>query len=189
MSWSQTVARLKDAGVDFAPGLTDDEALRVEERFGFTFPADLRALLHAGLPQGDRFPDWRDGSPEHLEEWLREPLEGILFDVEHSDFWLPEWLPRPDDLAEAFAHVRRMVEAAPRLIPVYGHRMMPDRPSDAGNPVFSVHQTDIICYGRDLEHYVWNEFLRGEEVEFEVPRSWKPIEFWDIARFQEVRWR
>ena len=35
---------------------------------------------------------------------------------------------------------------------------LPDRPREAGNPVFSVYQTDNIYYGRDLFNYFCNEF-------------------------------
>jgi hypothetical protein len=76
--------------------------------------------------------------------------------------------------------------AAPKLIPVFLHRMMPDEPRKAGNPVFSVHQTDIIYYGHDLPDYL--------RQEFQVARWWtrpsepRRIRFWDIERFPEVRW-
>jgi hypothetical protein len=76
-----------------------------------------------------------------------------MFDVEHGDFWLAEWGPRPALLEDAEKIVERLVDQAPRLVPIYGHRMMPDRPQMAGNPVLSVHQTDIIYYGFDLDDY------------------------------------
>ena len=50
------------------------------------------------------------------------------------------------------------VKAAPRLIPVFGHRMMPAEPHQTENPVFSIHQADIICYGFDLADYLRREF-------------------------------
>jgi len=66
--------------------------------------------------------------------------------------------------------------------------MIPDRPHLSGNPVFSVHQTDIICYGTDLRDYFLHEFLC-------VNLGWWPmfddsirrIEFWDLRRFA-TRW-
>ena len=82
--------------------------------------------------------------------------------------------------------VDEWVAAAPRLIPIYGHRMMPDEPQEPGNPVFSVHQTDIIHYGFDLADYLRHEFgLPGREP---WPERVRPIRFWDPDRFQEVRW-
>ncbi len=46
------------------------------------------------------------------------------------------------------------------MIPVFSHRYLPDDPNEAGNPVFSVYQTDIIYYGADLLDYFENEFAQ-----------------------------
>jgi hypothetical protein len=187
--WQMMVEALKQAhGVKFADGLTDDEVRGVELRYGFRFPPDLREFLQAGLPISDGFPDWRNGSPQDLQQWLDTPLDGILFDVQHNGFWLPEWGQRPVESDEAAVVVRQLVKDAPTLIPVCQHRMIPDRPHLAGNPVFSVHQTDIIYYGCDLRDYFLHEFLC-------VNLGWWPmfansirkIEFWDLDRFA-TRW-
>ena len=84
----------------------------------------------------------------------------------------------------------QLIAAAPRLIPVYIHRMMPAEPHLPGNPVFSVHQTDIIVYGTDLRDYLVHEFLmtEDEQGEWTVPEVTRPIAFWDTDRFQDVRW-
>jgi hypothetical protein len=67
--------------------------------------------------------------------------------------------------------------------------MIPDEPSRPGNPVFSVHQTDIIHYGADLRDYLEREFLADKEQGFRpVSSPIRSIRFWDIDRFQEVRW-
>ena len=159
------------------PGLTDAEVADVERRFGFRFPPDLRAFLQAALPHGPEFPDWRGGDEATLRDWLDEPRRGVLFDVEHNGFWLAEWGPRPAATGEA---------AAPRLIPIFGHRMMPDEPHRAGNPVFSVHQTDIIPYGSDLADYLRHKF---DPDNHEIwPGPYRPIRFWDVERWQAVRW-
>jgi hypothetical protein len=121
-----------------------------------------------------------------LRDWLALPRQGHLFDVEHNGFWLDEWGQRPRSLAEALRAADALVSAAPRLVPVYMHRMMPDEPHMPGNPVFSVHQTDIIHYGFDLGDYLRLEFgLPGREP---WPGQVRPIRFWDLDRFQEVRW-
>src|SRR5207245_1362409 len=44
------------------------------------------------------------------------------------------------------------------LIPVCSQRYLPDDPPLAGNPVFSIYQTDIIIYGRNLWDYFRHEF-------------------------------
>jgi hypothetical protein len=198
--WRELVAQLRGAEylfgrlkpdfavhhIEFAAGLTDDEIGRVEARFGFRFPPDLRAFLQTALPQGPQFPDWRSGDPAALRDWLDLPRQGILFDIEHNGFWLEEWGPRPQTLEEVCRVASELIAAAPKLIPIFGHRMMPDEPHLPGNPVFSVHQTDIIYYGFDLADYLRHEFnLPGREP---WPEHYRPIRFWNLDRFQDVRW-
>lgn len=189
-NWDDLVARLREREIAFDPGLSDAEVAAAEARFAFRFPPDLRALLQTALPRGPHFPDWRSGNETTLRDWFDLPRQGIVFDVEHNGFWLPEWGPRPATLAEAGAVVGRLVAAAPKLIPVYTHRMMPAEPHRPGNPVFSVHQTDIIVYGADLQSYLAREFLPSGEADEEWTSSGepRPIAFWDIGRFQATRW-
>ena len=49
----------------------------------------------------------------------------------------------------------------PRLVPVYSHRYLPAGRGASGHPVLSVMQTDIICYGADLDDYLYREFGLG----------------------------
>src|SRR5262249_19050482 len=85
-------------GVTFEPGLTDREVREVEDRFAFRFPPDLRSFLQTTLICGEGFPNWRSGDESALREWLNQPLKGILSDIEHAGFWLPEWGPTPTSL-------------------------------------------------------------------------------------------
>ena len=191
-NWKTIVDQLaSEHSVAFDDPLTDQEIADVERCFEFRFPLDLKAFLQTGLPVSDRFPNWRADSKDALRDRLQRPLEGILFDVDCNRFWLPEWGSRPDDLEDAFTRVRQLVAAAPKLIPVYSHRMMPDSPHIAGNPVFSVHQTDIICYGVDLADYFVHEFVDDKsDPNYVWPSrdTYRKIEFWDLRRFQDVRW-
>ena len=189
--WQSIVDRLRAHGGPFASGLSDAEVERAESTFSFRFPPDLRAFLQTALPFGRQFPDWRSGDEAGLRDWLGRPLDGVLFDVEFNGFWLPEWGDRPAALDDALAAARRLVEAAPKLIPVYQHRMMPAEPHAAGNPVFSVHQTDIIVYGDDLASYLSREFCTDDDDDdwSPGPGDARPIRFWDIERFHQVRWQ
>jgi hypothetical protein len=156
-------------------GLYAEELAAAEECYGFRFPPDLQALLSAALPLGD-FPNWRAlGSPE-IADRLRWPLHGIQFDIEHRAFWWPAWGARPTQLDEALATAEREIAAAPFLIPVYSHRYLPAEPSQAGNPVLSVHQTDIIYYGRELRSYLANEFGGRRDAPNDV--DVRQIRFW-----------
>lgn len=190
--WSDIIEQLKDQDIEFAEGLSDAEIQHVECRYGFQFPPDLREFLQTALPHGEQFPDWRSQPEKDLRDWLDRPRQGILFDVEHNSFWLAEWGPRPESLEQASQIVNELMAAAPKLIPIYSHRMMPDEPNLPGNPVFSVYQTDIIYYyyyyyyGFDLEDYLRHEFeLAGREP---WPESVRAIRFWDLERFDEACW-
>ena len=65
---------------------------------------------------------------------------------------------RPQETGEALRVARERLEQAPALVPVYRHRYIPAEPPDAGNPVLSVHQSDIVVYGPDLATYLEAEF-------------------------------
>jgi hypothetical protein len=139
--WADLVTTLLVNGIEFERGLTDAEVEAAEARYEFRFPPDLRAFLQAGLPQGDRFPNWRSGDEAKLRAWLDLPRRGILLDIAHNGFWLDEWGPQTASLGEAQRVASKLVAAAPKLIPVYIHRMMPSEPHLPGNPVFSVYPT------------------------------------------------
>ena len=172
-------------GVFFAHGLTDTEIVNLEERHGFRFPPDLRGFLQTALPVGSLFPDWRSLDDSTVRERLSWPEHGILFDVESNSFWLPEWGPRPVSIEDAKEIARHYIRQAPKLIPVYSHRMMPETPHLAGNPVLSVYQTDIIYYGFDLDDYFRHEF--GLPKRKPWPSEIRPIAFWEVERWQELQ--
>lgn len=155
---------LRDARIELAPGLSESETARAEVVYGFRFPPDLRELLQAALPLGERFPDWRTAPNEFIDKMMEWPLNGILFDVEHNSFWLPGWGEKPTDLEAALEIARRAVANAPTLTPIFAHRFLPVEPCQSGNPVFSVMQTDIIYYGSDLLEYFQNELLRKYDL-------------------------
>jgi hypothetical protein len=181
-NWSRTFDLIRAKGISVERGLTAGELDCAEQRFGIRFPPDLVDLLREGLPTGADFPRWRDLDAA-LETQLGWPLEGLLFDVEHNTFWIPEWGPRPADQATAKAIATAAIRGAPALVPVCGHRYLPSEPLDAGNPVFSVSQSDVIYYGHDLASYFEAELGSGYEraIRFDAIR---PIRFW--GRVEEL---
>ena len=158
MEASERQGILESAGVEFCPGLTDDEIAVVQRKYGFVFPPDLRDILSYALPVSKGWVNWRNGDEDSIRSRLDWPFEGMCFDVENNDFWCKSWGVQPVSLDQAFAVVKHMLDQAPTLIPIFSHRYMPERPSSPGNPVFSVYQTDIIYYGSDLQNYLENEF-------------------------------
>jgi hypothetical protein len=177
-------ANLEEKGIVFEVGMSAEEIARTEGQYGITFPPDLSEFLSWGLPISPDFPNWRSGevqlgrSPMTLFELLELPAQGICLDIEQNDFWMVEWGPRPEKLEQALQVARRMVEQAPRLIPVYGHRFLPSEPMEAGNPVLSVHQTDIIYYGSNLPAYLAKEFHLPAELQRNGQSPPKRVRFW-----------
>jgi len=146
----------------FADGLSEEELGRIESNFRFAFPPDLRVMLSVALPISKGFPDWRSAEAEDLETMLDWPADGICFDISHNAFWFDGWGDRPLDTDTACSNAREHIADAPVLIPVYRHRYIPAQPSVAGNPVFSVWQSDITYYGRDLTDYLNREFCASD---------------------------
>lgn len=179
------VTAMTRLGVRFTAGLGAGELATIEKAFAIQIPPDLGALLQYAVPAGDKFPDWR-GPIDQIEKLLSWPLDGLLFDVERNNFWAPSWGPRPPELNEALAVARKAVASAPKLVPVYMHRYMPVEPLGVGNPVLSVHQTDIIRYANDLPSYLCKEFA----VPLPPRAVTTPIEvrFWDeLIRLNDER--
>jgi hypothetical protein len=190
------VETLRGQGVRFEPGLTDAEVARVEQTHGFRFPPDLRAFLQHALPLRDRpppldgaatpegpsgpiseFPDWRNEPDESLRARLAWPRDGIMLDVGHGGLWLEVWGPIPADWNALRIVAWRAIKQAPVLIPIFGHRYLPSEPLLAGNPVFSIMETDIIYYGYDLASYLAGEF--GVSLPSWAAESPRRIRFWD----------
>jgi hypothetical protein len=179
------VESLKARRIVFEPGLTEDEIARVERTFGFLFPPDFRAFLQIALPVTGGFLNWRSESENELRHrYFDVPARGILFDVEHNDYWPAGWGPRPPERDDALAEASRQLARAPRLIPVRSHHFLPATPT-AGNPVLAVRQSGIVVVAPDLHSYLANlpsdEEATGCEALGGVP-------FWaDAARASRVR--
>jgi len=172
-------AALRACPAQLDPGLTQSELTAIEHRFGFTFAPDHRQLLSLALPLGEngRWPDWRSGSESELRDRLSWPVDGLLFDVEHNDLWMPGWGKHPSTLTEALAVASLALRSAPALAPLYSHRYVPTVPGDAGNPVLSCYQADIIYYGRDLLDWFGREF-HGDRRPITEPIRHVPFWTW-----------
>lgn len=165
---------------DIAPGLTAEEFAGIESEYGFEFADDHRAFLSAGLPLGDKWPDWRLGKRRLLRNWLQMPVDGVLFDVEWNERWYDAWGLRPTRMKDALRTARYNLARVPSMVPVFGHRFLPAGRGMFGHPVLSMYQTDIVCYGDDLAHYIDTEFGTGPHR----PVAAQPtVEFWsDLAQ-------
>lgn len=174
---------LKEKNISFDKGLSDAELVKIKAEFGIDFPSDLKLLLQTALPVSDGFVDWRYGvghekAKKEIQNRLNWPKEGMLFDIKNNTFWLDEWGIKPPNFEAQQQIALSEFANYPQLIPICSHRYIPSEPNESGNPVFSVHQMDIIYYGFDLMDYLSNEF------KFKLPESFgeittpKQIFFW-----------
>jgi hypothetical protein len=165
-------------GTRWLGGLAEGHVATVEHDWALRFPPDYRLFLkhlhavdrpmkcRAGRKSASDTPTLRDAPSFYnwvtegdiLRDRLDELATGLEFDVEEAGLWRPAWGARPATAGARARRVRALVDAAPRLIPVFGHRYLLAEPCRAGNPVFSIVQSDLIIYGADLRTYFLAEF-------------------------------
>jgi hypothetical protein len=173
--------KLEEAGVIFDIGMNESEIAAAENFYKFKFPPDIKDFLMFALPVSKGWTNWRKlGSPE-IDDAFSWIYEGIYFDIENNAFWLDDWCEKPKNLSEAFSIAKQKIDEAPKLIPIIGHRYIPDFPNERNNPVFSVYQTDIIYYGSNLWNYFENEFHYYFKTQsYQIKQPIRHIEFWSL---------
>jgi hypothetical protein len=162
-------------GTRWLEGLSEPEIDEIERSWDLRFPPDyrlflrrlhatdrpMRGALYSGttLVPAERpgFYNWHTDA-RAIRGALEDVIGGLVFDVEHNSLWRDGWGPRPASAAERETVVRERVAAAPKLAPLFQHRALVLEPCRAGNPVLSIHQSDIIVYGDDLRAYLLAEF-------------------------------
>lgn len=178
------IKKLKDAGLSFDEGLSDEEFAEIESTFGFRFPSEIRSFLACGLPVGDRFYNWRDLSDTNVQKFRSFFLsvdDAFRFDLENN----------PDDLRallnDRFAGIEDHQEYAravlaylhqsARLIPFYAHRCFFDGMDHM--PIVSLWQpVDSIFYGENFEDYLATEFLGKRYHTMKIPERMKDTGIW-----------
>jgi len=156
-------------------GYTQTELDDAQDRYGVRFPPDLIELFLDRQPAAAY--DW-SVEDHRIREMLAWPMDMLVFDVEHG--WWLDWGERPSKAEERREIVSQALAEAPALIPLYGHRFIPEVPHLSGNPIFSMHGFDTIYYGSNLENYFAREF--GDPREVELGDIDRRIPFWsDLA--------
>jgi hypothetical protein len=161
-------------------GYSSSDLAQIQTQWRIRFPPDLVDLLRTQRPLigGPGSFDWLLSDPSYIQERFDWPFDGFWFDIEHNDLWWPEWGDKPSTPAEQRARLKEVLAGVPKLIPLFGHRYLPAEPFESGSPVFSVYQSDIICYGANLQD--WIERERGSWGASLLPPL-KEIPFWSEA--------
>lgn len=169
--------------MEWGKGYTLDQIDDAQARYGLVFPNDLVALLYERRLVGYGTYDWSTEN-EHIRAMLAWPFDLLAFDVDHG-LWWPDWGEEPKDGEARREVLRRALADAPKLIPIYMHRFLPESAeARPGNPVISMHGFDTIYYGADLDDY----FRREGRVDGSAMASTRYVPFWSdiIERWQEV---
>ncbi|XP_014520489.1 uncharacterized protein LOC106777419 [Vigna radiata var. radiata] len=184
---SSLLNNLKSSNVVIDEGLSDLELRNLESKLKFLFPPDLRAILQQGLPISQGFPNWRSSSTQQLQILLNLPASLILRRVSNTRFWHPSWGPKPPDPTQV---LRRLLNDAPRLVPIYRHCYIPSSPEAAGNPVFYVDDSGDVCLlSFDLSGF-FRELLAQETDEpVWAATAARKVRFWsELGENQCGRW-
>jgi hypothetical protein len=164
-------------GRRLGPGYSRSQLDEAQERYRLRFPPDLVGSLRRQRPV--RGYDWHLEDPR-IRKMLQWPFEALHFDIEHG-LWWPDWGARPGTPSEREEVLRYELGRVSQLIPLIGHRFLPESPHAASNPVFSMHGFDTIVYGADLEDYFRVE-LSSPSLRSRPKRPARHIPFWsDIA--------
>lgn len=169
---------LKTKGIEFERGLTLDELKQIENIYQIKFPGSLREFLMMALPISKGFYNWRnmqDDNVQFIKNIINKPLSDI-YNMAEEVYWCDDWGEEPEDEVVISKKVRERLKEAPKLLPIYAHRYMP-MILDGNPPIISIHDLDIIYYGKNLEDYLYVEFgnKTQNEIEFE---NITPIPFW-----------
>ena len=153
------IDQLKQKGVEFAIGLSDEELCWIEHKYEITFPKDLRSFYKEALPISRGFYNWRDKCNENvlsIKNAMKMPVKGIVENSDEID-WSEEWGEEPSNFNERKKIIENMVLEAPKLIPIFSHRYMASISSES-LPIFSIYGTDIICFAKNISDYFLVEF-------------------------------
>lgn len=176
--YEQLINKLESKGVEFEIGLSNDEIKRIEEVFNIEFPKELKELYKIALPISKGFYNWRnfnDGNIKFIKEVIKRPIKDI-YELVDEVYWCEKWGEEPNNELEKVGIIRSLLKKAPKLIPIYAHRYMP-QVNMKNIPIFSIHDTDIICYGENLTSYLEIEFGIEKQSDIDYEKL-TYISFW-----------
>lgn len=176
--YEQSIKLLEKKGIKFEKGLTFVELEQIEKIYQIKFPNTLKEFLMIGLPISKGFYNWRDTAEENIsfiKQVMKKPISDID-DMADEVYWCDDWGDEPENEEDIVKKVKERLTNAPQLLPIYAHRYIPVI-SDENPPIISIHDIDIIYYGKNLEDYFKVEFGEKKQNAIEFQKI-KPIPFW-----------
>ena len=164
--------------ITIADGLKEEEFKLIEDIYGISFPTELRELYRQMLPLSKGFYDWRNTSPNNvnlIKEAIRRPFDDLKQCISEVE-WSDDWGKEPEDIGVREKVIIEKITNAPKLIPFYSHRYIPQIEGE-NVPIISVHEVDIIYYGKNLDEYLNVEFGNKQQSNVDYSQIRK-IPFW-----------
>ena len=174
---NEVFALLRRKGIEFAEGLNDFEYIRIKQEYDIEFPNEMKEYYSIALPISKNFYNWRDFSVENIsriKRMMQRPFNGI-YEMADEVYWCDDWGAEPDKLGRINI-IRQKLEEAPKLVPIYLHRYMP-MINKRILPVFSICDTDVICYGENFTSYLEIEFGDKQQSEIDFTKI-EYVPFW-----------
>ncbi|MDD3795809.1 MAG: hypothetical protein PHE06_07575 [Lachnospiraceae bacterium] len=169
---------LREKNVILENGLSLDEIAEIEKMYEIVFPASLRNFLMMALPVSKGFYNWRNKEQDNVEFIkiaMNQPRK-YIDEMPEEIYWCEDWGEEPQDKEVFKREVRKRLDVAPKLVPIFSHRYMP-MIIEENPPIISIHGGDIIYMGENIEDYIDVEF--GEKSQNEIDFSKiKTIPFW-----------
>lgn len=165
--YNELIDMLKLKGVKFEKGLSEEEIIRIRQEYSIKFPEELRNFYMTAVPVSRGFYNWRNFDPkniQYIKAAIYRPINNI-YELANEVYWCDEWGNEPSDEHKRIEVIRELLKKAPKLIPIYAHRYMPEM-NIKNTPIFSIHDTDMIYYGENLFSYFEIEF--GEKKQIDI---------------------
>jgi hypothetical protein len=193
-------------------GLSDPALEALEQRWSLRFPPDYRLflkILHCldkpitiATYDGDTreiipadsslFHNWQTDT-HLLTNAYQQIIDDLRYEVVHNNVWKPGWGRKPVSKYGQSQQIGVLISQAPKLIPIYDHRFLLSEPYQAGNPVISIRQSEIVIYAPDFYSFLCKDFsdlldldkealkqidAEAKQMSKERYSSYKSIPFW-----------
>ena len=95
----EIIKLMKDSGIKFDAGLTQNELEKIYEIYKIKFPLSLKSFLTTALPVSDGFYDWRDFSSgnvtkiKNMMQYFYDFVKSASFEeyIPNSTYSLDQW--------------------------------------------------------------------------------------------------